>query len=58
MVEWFLELSPILQALIGTSFTYFVTALGAAMVFFFKEINRKVLDGMLGCAAGVMIAAS
>jgi len=58
MVEWFLELSPIMQAFIGTSFTYFVTALGAAMVFFFKEINRKVLDGMLGCAAGVMIAAS
>ena len=58
MVEWFLGLSPIMQALIGTSFTYFVTALGAAMVFFFKEINRKVLDGMLGCAAGVMIAAS
>ena len=58
MVEWFLELSPIMQAFIGTSFTYFVTALGAAMVFFFKEIDRKVLDGMLGCAAGVMIAAS
>jgi ZIP family zinc transporter len=58
MVEWFLELSPIMQALIGTSFTYFVTALGAAMVFFFKEIDRKVMDGMLGCAAGVMIAAS
>ncbi|NOR23066.1 MAG: ZIP family metal transporter [Desulforhopalus sp.] len=58
MVEWFLGLSPIMQALVGTSFTYFVTALGAAMVFFFKEIDRKVLDGMLGCAAGVMIAAS
>jgi ZIP family zinc transporter len=58
MVEWFLELSPIMQAFVGTSFTYFVTALGAAMVFFFKEIDRKVMDGMLGCAAGVMIAAS
>jgi len=58
MVEWFLALSPIMQALIGTSFTYFMTALGAAMVFFFKEINKKVLDGMLGFAAGVMIAAS
>lgn len=42
----------------ATGFTWFVTALGAAMVFFFKSINRKVLDGMLGFAAGVMIAAS
>jgi ZIP family zinc transporter len=35
-----------------------MTALGAGMVFFFKTINRQVLDGMLGFAAGVMIAAS
>jgi ZIP family zinc transporter len=35
-----------------------VTALGAALVFFFRTINRRVLDGMLGFAAGVMIAAS
>lgn len=58
MVQWFLELSPVQQALAGTSFTWFVTALGAALVFFFREIDRKVMDGMLGCAAGVMIAAS
>lgn len=58
MVNWFLELSPVYQALVATLFTWFVTAVGAAMVFFFKEINRKVLDGMLGFAAGVMIAAS
>jgi ZIP family zinc transporter len=35
-----------------------VTALGAAMVFFFKSINKLILNGMLGFAAGVMIAAS
>ena len=58
MVNWFTALSPILQALIATLFTWFVTALGAGLVFFFKSINRKVLDGMLGFAAGVMIAAS
>ena len=58
MEQWFLQFSPITQALIGTLFTWFVTALGAAMVFFFKKIDRKVLDGMLGFAAGVMIAAS
>jgi ZIP family zinc transporter len=58
MVNWFAELNPILQALLATLFTWFVTALGAALVFFFKTINRKVLDAMLGFAAGVMIAAS
>jgi len=50
--------SPVMQALIATTFTWFVTALGASLVFFFKEINRKILDMMLGFAAGVMIAAS
>jgi ZIP family zinc transporter len=58
MIEWFQGLNPIVQALMGTCFTWFVTALGAGLVFFFKSINRKVLDGMLGFAAGVMIAAS
>ena len=43
---------------LATCFTWFVTALGAALVFLFKELNRKVLNGMLGFAAGVMIAAS
>ena len=56
--EWFVSLNPIYQALIATLFTWFVTAVGASIVFFFKTINRKVLDGMLGFAAGVMIAAS
>ena len=58
MVAWFTGLHPVAQALVATLFTWFVTALGAAFVFFFKRINRKVLDGMLGFAAGVMIAAS
>ncbi|WP_138205435.1 ZIP family metal transporter [Haloimpatiens lingqiaonensis] len=50
--------NPVLGALLATLFTWFMTALGAAVVFLFKEINRKVLDAMLGFAAGVMIAAS
>jgi len=58
MVTWFAELNPVTQALVATLFTWFLTAMGAAFVFFFKSINRKVLDGMLGFAAGVMIAAS
>jgi ZIP family zinc transporter len=57
-MNWFSEQPAALQALLATLFTYVLTAAGAAMVFFFKAINRKVLDGMLGFAAGVMIAAS
>jgi ZIP family zinc transporter len=56
--EWFISQNPIILALMSTGFTWAVTALGAAMVFFFKSINRRVLDTMLGFAAGVMIAAS
>ncbi|MBC7234703.1 MAG: ZIP family metal transporter [Chloroflexi bacterium] len=50
--------NPIVQALWGTLFTWFVTALGAVPVFFMRTINRKILDAMLGMAAGVMTAAS
>lgn len=58
MIQWFTQQNPVIQALLATLFTWFVTALGSALVFLFKSINRKVLDGMLGFAAGVMIAAS
>jgi ZIP family zinc transporter len=58
MSAWFVNLDPILQALLATCFTWFLTALGSGMVFFFRRINRQLLDGMLGFAAGVMIAAS
>jgi ZIP family zinc transporter len=57
-MQWFMALNPVMQGLIATLFTYFVTALGAATVFFFKTVNQKALDLMLGFAAGVMIAAS
>lgn len=57
-MEWFAQLSPIIQALLATLFTWGVTALGASIVFFFKSIHKEVLNAMLGFAAGVMIAAS
>lgn len=58
MLDWFMGLVPWQQALIATSFTYGMTALGAALVFFFKTIKKDVLSLMLGFASGVMIAAS
>lgn len=57
-MEWLLKFNPILLALFATIFTWGLTALGSGMVFFFKEIKPKVLNSMLGFAAGVMIAAS
>lgn len=53
-----LELNPVLLALFAGLFTWSITALGAALVFFFKRIKNKVLNLMLGFAAGIMIAAS
>lgn len=53
------ELNPMTLALLGTGFTFLFTALGSALVFFFKgEINKKFQRVFLGFAAGVMIAAS
>ena len=56
--KWFVNQSPIVQALIGGLFTWGLTALGASLVFFFKTSNRKILDMCLGFTGGVMIAAS
>jgi len=58
VTSWFQGLSPIVQSGLAGCFTWFVTALGAAVVFFTTSVNRKLLDSMLGFAAGVMIAAS
>jgi len=58
IIDWFSGLDPMMQALIATCFTWLLTAAGAGLVFIFTSVNRKVLDGMLGFAAGVMIAAS
>jgi len=57
-LDWLLEINPILLALGATLFTWALTAFGASMVFFFKTIDKRVLNSMLGFAAGVMIAAS
>lgn len=58
MFTWFINLNPIIQALIATLFTWSITCLGASLVFFFKKVNKNILDAMLGFSGGVMIAAS
>ncbi|XP_074410916.1 zinc transporter ZIP11 isoform X1 [Zonotrichia albicollis] len=51
-------LGPGLQALLGTLLTWALTAAGSALVFVFSRGQRRILDGSLGFAAGVMLAAS
>ena len=58
MFDFFYGIHPITQALLATCFTWFVTAAGAATVFMVRTLNQKMLDTMLGFAAGVMMAAS
>ncbi len=57
-MNWFENLNPVIQAFLATTFTWAITALGALVVCFFKEVNKKVLNTILGFSAGVMIAAS
>jgi ZIP family zinc transporter len=58
LIKYLEGIDPILAAFYATMFTWFLTAAGASLVFFFKTMNRAVLDGMLGFTGGVMVAAS
>lgn len=58
MINYFFNMSPIYQALIAGLFTFIVTSLGAAVVFFFKSVNKTVMDSMLAVSAGIMLSAS
>ena len=58
MLDFLQSIHPVVQALLAACFTWGLTSLGAAVVFTAKDISRRLLDGMLGFAAGVMIAAS
>ncbi len=58
IINYFESIDPVLAAFYATLFTWGLTALGAALVFLFKGMNRAVFDGMLGFTGGVMVAAS
>ena len=57
-MTWLLHQNVVFLALLAGLFTWGCTIVGSAIVFFFKNISRKLLDIMIGFAAGVMIAAS
>ena len=58
MMSFFYELNPCLQALIAGLGTFGITSLGAACVFLFKDINKKVLNILLSISAGIMLSSS
>jgi zinc transporter, ZIP family len=57
-LTWFRDAPTLLQALLAGSFTLVITAAGAALVVLSRSVSQKLLDAMLGFAAGVMLAAS
>ena len=58
LISYMGSIDPVLAAFYATCFTWFLTAAGASLVFFFKTLHRGVLDAMLGFTGGVMVAAS
>jgi len=58
VLDFFFSLPPVVQALLAGCFTWGFTALGASVVFLTRKFNQRLLDGMMGFAGGVMIAAS
>jgi ZIP family zinc transporter len=58
MIEWFEGLGVVEQALVATIGTYLLTAIGTLPVLFFRSAPRRLMDAMMGFAAGVMVAAS
>jgi ZIP family zinc transporter len=57
-VNWFAHQSPLVQAIIATSFMWLLTGLGACAVLFTKRVSQKFLDAALAAAAGIMVAAT
>jgi ZIP family zinc transporter len=58
IIDYFRQSHPVMQALYATLFTWGVTAAGSTLVFFTRTVKPRLMDSMLGFAAGVMIAAS
>ena len=58
MINFLHSFSYQTQALIGGTFTFFITALGSSLVLFIKKLNTKILNSMLALSAGIMLAAT
>ena len=58
MYNWFINQSIIIKTLLASLFTFTLTSMGASIVFFFKKINKNIMDVMLALSAGIMISAT
>lgn len=58
MIDFFYELPYLYQALIASTITLSMTILGASFVFFFKKVNKNVMDALMALSAGIMCAAA
>lgn len=54
-MTWLLHQNVVFLAFLAGLFTWGCTIVGSAIVFFFKNIIRKLLDIMMAFAAGAMI---
>ena len=57
-MEWLNNFTGWQLALMGTGFTWFLTALGASFVFIYKNVNDKAFSFMMSSAAGIMLAST
>jgi zinc transporter, ZIP family len=58
MLAWLAASSTVTQALVATMGTYLLTAVGTLPVLFFRSAPRRLMDALMGFAAGIMVAAS
>ena len=58
MIDIISSIHPAVQALIATIFTWAMTALGALPVMFFRNMPRRILNGLLAFSGGVMLSAA
>ncbi len=58
MMSFFYELNPIIQSLLAGLMTFSITALGAALVFLVKNINKNIMNILLSISAGIMLSSS
>ena len=58
MINFLANINPIILSFIAGMITFSITALGASIVFFFKKIDKSLMDIMLSISAGIMISAS
>lgn len=57
-MTWLAEFSPVQQALLGGVATWALTLTGTLPVLLIRQVNRRLMDGMMGAAGGIMVAAS